>query len=95
MWQPQPIDTSGIEVPKSVRDERETLSRQAHDIWAAKRLADGWTYGEARDDEKKTHPNLVAYEELDDDDKSYDRELIDGTIRLLIKLGFRIERDST
>lgn len=94
MWQPQPIDTSGIALPVSVSKERETLSRQAHDIWAAKRLADGWRYGEARDDKAKTHPNLVAYEELNDDDKSYDRELIDGTIRLLIKLGFRIERDS-
>ncbi|MDG4809381.1 RyR domain-containing protein [Micromonospora sp. WMMD1120] len=94
MWQPQPIDTGGVEVPQAVRGEQETLARQAHDIWAAKRLADGWRYGERRDDAEKTHPNLVAYEELDENDKSYDRELIDGTIRLLIKLGFRIERDT-
>lgn len=93
MWQPQPIDTSGIEIPEPVRAVRETLSRQAHDIWDAKRLADGWTHGEARDDDRRTHPNLVPYEDLDDRDRSYDRELIDGTIRLLLKLGFRIERD--
>lgn len=92
MWRPQPIDTSGIELPESVLGERETLSRQAHDIWAAKRLKDGWRYGKTRDDDKQTHPNLVPYDELADRDKAYDRELIDGTLRLLIKLGFRIDR---
>ncbi|HWS36569.1 MAG TPA: RyR domain-containing protein [Actinoplanes sp.] len=83
-----------VELPESIRAVRETLSRQAHDIWAAKRIADEWTYGETRDDKKKTHPDLVAYEELADRDKAYDRDLIDGTILLLIKLGFRIERDT-
>ena len=95
MWQPQPIDTTGIKLPESVEQVREILSRQAHDVWGAKRIADRWTYGDKRDDDAKTHPNLVPYEELDEGDKSYDRELIDGTIRLLLKLGFRIEKDGS
>lgn len=35
-----------------------------HDAWAADKIASGWTYGETRDNEKKTHPALKAYVDL-------------------------------
>jgi hypothetical protein len=92
VWQPDPIDTSDVRVPREVEDVLETLSRHAHDTWGAKRIADHWRYGPQRDDKLRHHPNLVGYDELTDHDKSYDRELITGTIRLLIKLGFSVER---
>jgi hypothetical protein len=37
---------------------------QQHDAWAADKIASGWTYGETRDDVKKTHPALKTYAEL-------------------------------
>lgn len=37
---------------------------EQHAAWAADKLASGWTYGETRDNEKKTHPALKAYADL-------------------------------
>lgn len=35
-----------------------------HDSWAASKVADGWVYGPVKDEAAKTHPCLVAYDEL-------------------------------
>jgi len=40
-------------------------SKTAHDSWMRKYVEMGWQYGEVYDPEKKTHPDLVRYEELD------------------------------
>lgn len=36
----------------------------SHNNWMEHKLADGWTYGEIKDPEKKTHPCLVAFKDL-------------------------------
>ena len=43
-----------------------------------------------RDDEKKTHPCLVPYEELPEIEKDYDRNTAIGTLKLIQALGFDI-----
>ena len=48
------------------------------------------SYGEQRNDELKTHPCLVPYEELPDSEKEYDRNTSIGTLKLIMKLGFKI-----
>lgn len=35
-----------------------------HDAWMADKLEDGWTHGEEKDEEKKTHPCLVPFDQL-------------------------------
>jgi len=35
-----------------------------HERWAAEKRADGWTYGEVKDPEARTHPCLVPYDDL-------------------------------
>lgn len=37
-----------------------------HDNWMKDKEADGYVYGEVKDDEKKTHPCLVPYDQLPD-----------------------------
>lgn len=37
---------------------------QQHDSWSAAKLAAGWSYGDVKDAEAKTHPCLVPYAEL-------------------------------
>lgn len=37
---------------------------QSHIGWSDQKFADGWTYGEVKDVEAKTHPCLVTYDEL-------------------------------
>lgn len=42
-------------------------SAQQHALWRAQMVSDGWAYGDAKDVEKKTHPCLVPYDELPDE----------------------------
>ena len=43
-----------------------------HESWLAQKVADGWVYGEVKDEEKKTHPCCVPYEELPEEQKVKD-----------------------
>lgn len=87
---PHPIDTSDIQLPEELNPLLEAMAKNVHDIWAKERIAQGWTYGEKRDDAKKYHPCLVAYEDLPDEEKVYDRNTSVETLKLILKLGFNI-----
>jgi len=89
---PQPLDTSHIELSADLVELTELLARNTHDIWAQQRLAQGWKYGAERNDERKEHPCLVAYEELPESEKEYDRKTAMETLKVIGKLGFRIEK---
>ena len=89
-YTPQPIDTSDVELPEELEQLVERMSENVHDVWAETRIKQGWTYGPERNDEKKTHPCLVPYKDLPDEEKEYDRNTSIGTLKLILKLGFKI-----
>ena len=89
---PQPIDTTGVELPKELEQLVEQMSKNVHEVWSETRISQGWKYGEERNDEQKTHPCLVPYEELPEEEKEYDRNTCIGTLKLILKLGFKISR---
>ena len=89
-YTPQPIDTSGIVLPDSLVDLTERLAENAHDLWARRRLAEGWTCGPKRDDAAKKHPDLVSYSELPDSEKQYDRDAAMQTLKAILVLGYRV-----
>lgn len=92
-YRPEPVDTSGIELDTSIEPLIELLARNVHDLWAQERLAQGWTYGPARDDSKKQHPCLVPYEELPESEKNYDRHVAVGTLKAITAFGYRLSRN--
>lgn len=94
VYQPKPIDTAGVELPKGVEPLREILAANAHDVWAVGRIKEGWTYGEKRNDDLKLHPDLVPYDQLTDDEKEYDRKTSGETLKVITKMGYRIMRDN-
>lgn len=87
-----PIDTSHVRLGDDITELAEKLAENAHKVWAATRIADGWTKGPKRDDDKKHHPGLVPYEELSEGEKEYDRKLAVETIKLVMALGFEIKK---
>jgi hypothetical protein len=89
-YEPKPIDTSAIELSDELRELTEELARSTHDIWARGRLAEGWTYGEKRDDAQKQHPGLVPYEELTEAEKDYDRRTAMETLKAVMALGYDV-----
>lgn len=91
-YQPNPIDTSGIELAPDLLDLTERLAEHAHDIWAKRRISEGWTYGASRDDKIKKHPDLVPYSDLPDSEKEYDRQTAMETLKAIVALGYRIQK---
>ena len=91
-YTPQPIETSAIHLPEELNPLVEQMAKNVHEVWAAGRIADGWTYGEKRDDMLKQHPCLIAYEDLPEEEKVYDRNTSIETLKLILKLGFKISR---
>ena len=90
---PQPIDTTGVKLPAELEQLVEKMSKNVHEVWSETRIQQGWTYGEQRNDELKTHPCLVPYEDLPEEEKEYDRNTSIGTLKLIMKLGFKIEKE--
>ena len=93
MYDPKPIDTNDVTLPEELLALTERIAENTHDIWAAGRIAEGWTYGDVKDSLKKTTPLLVPYGELPESEKAYDRNTSLETIKLIVKMGYRIERD--
>ena len=87
---PRPIDSSAVSLSADLDALTEKLAENAHDLWARERIAQGWTWGEQRDDTAKKHPCLVSYAELPDAEKKFDRETAMGTVKAMLAMGYRI-----
>ncbi len=92
-YTPKPIDTSDIRLPDYLSKLAEQLAKNVHEVWSLARMEQGWTYGEKRDDKLRKHPCLIPYEELPESEKLYDRNTSLETLRLIMKLGYRIMKD--
>ena len=87
-YEPQPVDLGSIELTDDLQELQEAIAENAHEVWAAARMREGWTYGPVRDDANKKHPDLIPYSALPDSEKEYDRQMAFDTIKLVKKLGF-------
>lgn len=92
MYKPMPIDTSDIVLPEGLYALTEKIAENVHDVWAMGRIADGWTYGGIKNSAAKVTPFLVPYSELPESEKEYDRNTALETLKLVIKLGYHINK---
>jgi ryanodine receptor 2 len=91
-YQPKPLDTSKIVLTDELKELTELLAKNTHDVWAQQRMDQGWTQGPHRDDTLKHHPSLVAYEDLSEQEKDYDRSTSLETLKAIVGLGFTIAK---
>ena len=91
-YAPKPMDTSRVDLPESLKELTELLAENVHENWAAGRLADGWRYGNVRDDAHRRTPCLVPYAQLSEEEKDYDRKTALETLKTILALGYRIEK---
>ena len=89
---PNPVDLREDELPQELVELVEAISKNVHDVWAANRMSEGWSYGPTRDDAKRETPCLVPYEELSDEEKAYDRNTATNTLKYIISLGYKITK---
>ncbi len=59
-WQ---IDAT-LEGVKFLLEHPNAPTSAQHDQWMQQKLDDGWVHGETKDANAKTHPMLIAYEQL-------------------------------
>lgn len=78
-WQQQ----SAIEGVSKIITGEITTPEEAHDAWAASKIADGWVYGPQKDADRKTHPCLVPYLELPVEQRLKDK-LFFAIVRALV-----------
>ena len=87
-YTPNPVDLSSITLPVGLVALRELIAEHVHDLWSKQRISEGWTYGPKRDDDKKFHPCLLPYGDLPEGEREYDRITAEGTIKLILHMGY-------
>jgi hypothetical protein len=90
-YRPNPIDTSGVQVPPDIMQLTEYLAQNTHEVWSQNRFTEGWRFGPKRDDTLKETPDLVPYEELTESEQQYDRDTALETLKVIIALGYEIK----
>lgn len=91
-YTPAPQDTSGINLSSELLALAEAMAENVHEVWAERRIAEGWTYGPVRDDATKQTPCLVPYTDLPEEEKEYDRSTALETLRFIVSRGYMIEK---
>lgn len=89
-YQPKPIDTSAIELSRELDALIERLAENTHEIWAKRRIEEGWMVGTSRDDRKLTHPDLVPFDQLSRTEQDYDRIVVRSVLLAAIAMGTKI-----
>lgn len=89
-YQPTPVDTTKVALSAEIVQLTEYLARNAHEVWARQRMAQGWRWGPKRDDENKQHPSLIPYEQLSEAEKELDRQAAMETLKVITALGYQI-----
>ena len=81
-WQQQSA-IAGVEMHLA---NPEATPENSHESWLAQKVAEGWTYGEEKDAEAKTHPCILPYDELPEFQKAKDhifRATVHATARAI------------
>ncbi len=92
-YRPELVDLQNVDLPHGIEELREAIAENAHDRWALERQSESWTYGHKRDDSKLETPDMVPYAQLPESEKQYDRIMAENTLKLLISMGYKIEKN--
>ena len=91
---PKPVNTDHITLSDDLLQLTEQIAENVHDVWAASRISEGWTFGPKRNDVLKETPCLVPYSELPEVEKEYDWNTALQTIKLILSLGYSISKEN-
>jgi hypothetical protein len=68
----------------------EVLAQAEHLRWMMSKLNDGWTYGPKTEKAKKRNRCLVPWDQLPEEEKEKDRDLVRGIPQILARAGYAI-----
>lgn len=76
-------------------EEIEAMAQVEHENWVKQLKAEGWVYAAGVSNLlKKTHPDLLPWQELPEKEKEKNRRTVRGIPRFLARAGFQVERQN-
>ena len=67
------------------RARRGATPREMHEEWCQYLFSRGWSYGPKRDEQARTHPNLLDYDDLPAGQRVKDELFLDVVMRLAVQ----------
>lgn len=90
-YNPQPINTGGVEVPAELQPLRLALAKSVHDTWAVTKIEQGEKeLAETGSTTKLDHEDLIDFEDLTEPKQAYDYNTADAVIKGILALGYVI-----
>ena len=90
----RPVTDRAIALMTFSDEEVKTLAEMEHGRWTAERLSSGWKWGEEKSLEKKISPYLVAWSDLPEEQREWDRSTVRRVPHFLAAVGLEIYRES-
>ncbi|CAF3701689.1 unnamed protein product, partial [Rotaria sp. Silwood1] len=87
---PQPVRTNHIVLPSYLENICDKLAMNTHELWCMNKIANGWRFGEFRDDTQKTNPCLTSFENLPSEEKKHNQTTIIENLKSLLAFGYHI-----
>nr|XP_033809947.1 ryanodine receptor 1 isoform X9 [Geotrypetes seraphini] len=91
-FDPKPVETLNVIIPEKLDGFINKYAEYTHDKWAFDKIQNNWTYGEAIDEEAKTHPMLRPYKTFSEKDKEIYRWPIKESLKAMIAWEWMIEK---
>ncbi|KAL3284793.1 hypothetical protein HHI36_018934 [Cryptolaemus montrouzieri] len=90
-YNPQPINTSSVQLNNDLNSIVQQFSEHYHDAWASRKLENGWQFGEAYSWEQKIHPRVKPYSMLNDYERERYKEPVRESLKALLAIGWTVE----
>lgn len=90
--EPKNNNLSSVKLSEELENLIEQIAENIHNAWMKKRCQNGWKYGGVYNNATKEHPCLVEFNKLSEEEKEIDRVTARCTIKMLLNLGYSIER---
>jgi hypothetical protein len=71
-------------------EDLDFLAQMEHERWMRDKVRHGWRFGEKTNKQKKIHESLEPWEDLSEEERDKDREMIRGIPKILAKAGYAI-----
>ena len=91
-YRPEPVNLEDVSLPEEIEELTETIAENTHEVWSKGRMEEGWSYGPSLDEKARKHPDLLPYSALTEGEKEFDRATAMNAIKMIVKLGFKIEK---
>jgi hypothetical protein len=86
-----PLQDWDADMRTFTESEIKKMARLEHELWRQAKEADGWIYGEQRDENKRTHPDLIIWNDLPEGEREKNLAVVRQMPALLARIGFQID----